>query len=1332
MSELTPSSQDQNAFSPSSGGASLEGYFYQLDVSILTALDLVLAKKVAHEIVLEPATDEDLEADIDNEPGALSETITLDNYRLVLQCKLRSTGPWKYEDLIRLLAHGKKRKPARERLTDPKIRYLLVTSADLDGVARQLRVELIGEWPLPSDLPIEIGKTLPADAGGRLAVLSAMDQEKVNSRTERLLTQRFRVPHANLQSCRGVLRKEALLRMRGAAHGVWARDDIERNITISGGYVGESDALEGFVPPTNWDELKTAIETRHAVVVTGASGTGKTRAAKALVADLRDKIPGIRHVFLQGGPEKVHGDKDFRPVVYEIEDPWGRFRLEPASIPWNDAISEILRSAAPDRKFVITSRSDVLHESNPRSLKGKWLITLEEENYGPKERTALFENRLPGLSPRLQPIVLRYRQEAVERLTTPLEMHRYFSVLADGFESNENEAEYVRRCLSDAHQTSIETALINNVRQRGAWAWAAIVWGLFKARSRLTFNILPSIQAGLTKRQSDLEDGLEPYVNFLIAGRNLRQSEATLSYQHPRVELGLEEALKEKPGLSSRVLAYLIDVLIDLDRRTGTDWGTEGAANLVQAVRERSVVQLDLSTETQSHLDRWIDDRISGAGQDFKDDLTLAASVGSPNCIPAEIARWLLSRPKDKERWFFENWVVPARIPEWFQRIRADSRTKDICIAFITRELPHGHRFYPNDFATSIAGLSDGLEPAFADAAFSIVKDGYNPNADLIAAGAIVDLNRFEMIVSAAISYQRELSANPDDGFLLAVANGEYDDAAAEHYYESASEDGQTAGELLEWYVSERRANDGWQAIRDHAHAKGLLWTWIRVAEKAKNATTDEWLAIASAVEGESEERTLWETLRGSLPIELLPKLRNRIVPGDPNREIRVQALMTAIRDAPSEIIPAIRLLESAKDVRRMFELALDLAAANAADAKENQSAYGQMRVQILEALPAALAEAMNAVFSSQFEGLSRDALTFFQNVDAEGNTELKLVQAEILSRAAFDVSNLLEDILGSPDNSDVHIQVATNAVSIAARCGLWSVVEASLGHRFADVRQEALVVLAGRSGGPLTPELRSLANDKGHRVRETVLRLLKERPHPDNMDAILQLASDTWSAEQRYHEEVADYPIAQGAAVLLWNPPQINDKYISVIGKLFQQTADHDVKLALTRALVRNGSDEARKRVLRYALKTGNPPHHRLAAEALFQERQFVDAALAAEITDDQLLLRTAPVAFPLTLVVGACADTSRVISAAKELAAKQERRALLIPLAIAAAGREGSLAEQIMKLLPTKTADALSQTLEGTGKLSAEDLNGLGDVRTTETVKTGLSVFFENAKDK
>lgn len=1313
----------QDELSPSSGGRSLEGYVYQLDVSILTALDLVLARKVAHEIVLEPATEEDLEADIEHEPGALSETVALDSYRLVLQCKLRNTGPWKYEDLNRLLAHGKRRKSARDRLADSSIRYVLVTNADLDGVARRLKAETIDAWPLASEMPPEMAKNLPADAGGRIAILGVMDQEKLNARTERLLSGRFRVPHSSLQSCRETLRSEAFLRMRGAADGIWTRLDIERLITGAGGYVGESADLEGFVPPTNWDELKTAIETKHALVITGPSGTGKTRTAKALVAHLRDQIPGIKHVVVQGGPEKIADDPNARPVVYEIEDPWGRFRLEPTSMPWNGAIAEILQSAAPDRKFVITSRSDVLHESRLR-LKDKWVVTLEDENYGPAERAKLFENRLPSLPPCLQPIVLNSRNDAIERLVTPLEMHRYFAVLADGLEKDENNGEYIARCLSNAHQSSIEAALIHNIRQRQTWAWAAITWGLFKSGARQTFNVLPVIQTGLTKHWCDLEDGLEPFLNFLIAGRNLRQSGPSLTYQHPRVEQGLEEALKDRPGQSARVLTYLIEVLIDLDKRTDTDWGTEGAAHLVHAVRERSIVQLELPAERQSQLDGWINTRLAGTG-----DLKLAASVGSADSIPAELARWLTHQNKDKEFWFFASWTAPDRPPEWFQRVAADHRTRAICVAFITRELPRRNPSYPTQFADQVAKLSADLTPAFIDAALSIVHDGYNPNASLIAAGGLADLGGFEAVVTQAVSYQQELSGKTDDEFELKLANGEYDGDYADHYYESISEDGRTAQEFIECYVAARRERDGWTAIRDHAHAPDFQYFWIRLAERAADVTIEEWRAIAGAVLDRPEEGNFWQAMQLSLPVEFHEMLRERIVTGGAIRDVRLEALKAALRAAPAEFLSVIDLLVSTDQVGRIFELASEFAAVRD-DAKDGRVDFEAIHLQFLAALPSPLAEAVHALFASSFEGLSEDALLLIERLNTQGNVELKSVQAEALSRAGCDVSKLLEEILGTPDHDKETIRIATNAILIAARCQIWPMVAAGLKHRFADVREASLVCLAQQSGGPLAPELRNMAHDKGCRVRQTVLRLLQERPSPDNMDAILQLAADTWEPEQAHHEQERYFPIAHGAAHLLCEPPQIDDRYVSDIGKLFAQTDDHDLKLTLLRALVRNGSADARKRILNLALKTGNPPHHRLAAAALSLEQQSVDAALAAEIPVKQLLLRTASVALPLTLVVGACADNSHVLTAARSLAAKPNRRALLVPLAIAAASRDHALAPEIIELLPAGTASALTSLLSGTGKFSLEDLDELGDVRTLQEVKPWLSSFMKGAE--
>lgn len=103
----------------SSGATSLAGYLYQLDVSVWAALDLVLAKKLASQIVLEPVGEEDLEADLtDDDPGSIASGVDLPSYRLVIQAKLRNTGPWAAAEIVALLKHGKERMPAAERLRD--------------------------------------------------------------------------------------------------------------------------------------------------------------------------------------------------------------------------------------------------------------------------------------------------------------------------------------------------------------------------------------------------------------------------------------------------------------------------------------------------------------------------------------------------------------------------------------------------------------------------------------------------------------------------------------------------------------------------------------------------------------------------------------------------------------------------------------------------------------------------------------------------------------------------------------------------------------------------------------------------------------------------------------------------------------------------------------------------------------------------------------------------------------------------------------------------------------------------------------------------------------
>ena len=124
-----------NAERQGSGSAAVAGYEYQIGVSIWLALDLILASKLTQEIVLEPASQEDLEAEIeDYAPGRVTSSTAIDGYTLVVQAKYRSGDAWTVRGIKRLLMHGgTDRQSAASRLSASNIRYLLVTNAGLNG-----------------------------------------------------------------------------------------------------------------------------------------------------------------------------------------------------------------------------------------------------------------------------------------------------------------------------------------------------------------------------------------------------------------------------------------------------------------------------------------------------------------------------------------------------------------------------------------------------------------------------------------------------------------------------------------------------------------------------------------------------------------------------------------------------------------------------------------------------------------------------------------------------------------------------------------------------------------------------------------------------------------------------------------------------------------------------------------------------------------------------------------------------------------------------------------------------------------------------------------------
>lgn len=588
MTKATPADDEEGA---GAGAASLAGYEYQIDVSVWLALDLVVVSQQTGELTLEPASQEDLEALLtDAEPGRLVSRIPMKGYTLIVQAKRRGGDAWTPSTLRTLLKHGSdKRKSAAEQLTNVNARYLMVTSAGLNGDARKLGRRRAATWPKPTAMPAVIAKGIAHDISGRVAVIANQDDERLRDDIDRLLTEGCRVPNAQLEACRSKLREDARARIARAGGGRWRREEIEAVIRAHEGYLASAPELDHYVHPTNWSDLRAAMTDNSAAIIIGTSGTGKTLATKMLYDELRKEIRGLARVPIRLGPSELRDDPTPLPVLYDIEDPWGRFDFDPDSRPWNDQLGDFLAAARPDAMIIATSRHDVALASGALGTVKPWVVNLEAENYGPAERQRLYRTRIESLPRDLQPLARGSQRQVLDNLATPLEIQKFFDAMRtqdrDGLK---NPPGFVSDAINSAHQNSIEQTVIEQIEERGDVQAAAIIYALLVASDKLTRSVLREIEDALADRDISLGRGVSPLVDFFVAARNLRQSEGGIvTYYHPRAEAGLTRTL-EKPEHRQpvrRILRQLLDLLVS-DEGPGLEWGAGAAARILARARQ--------------------------------------------------------------------------------------------------------------------------------------------------------------------------------------------------------------------------------------------------------------------------------------------------------------------------------------------------------------------------------------------------------------------------------------------------------------------------------------------------------------------------------------------------------------------------------------------------------------------------------------------------------------------------------------------------------------------------------------------------------------------------
>jgi hypothetical protein len=1317
----TPDSPEDSA-----GNPSLKGWVYQSAVSAWAALDLCLAKRLTEVLFLEPPSEEDVEADIDPPRG--SSRADLAGMRLVVQAKYRHAGAsWTEAAFTALLKHGKYRTPAATRLNeDGQINFVLVTNAGAqDGAGNLLIEDDLVEPAASTALPTFLKDVVSEHAAGRLAILGLQSLSRIRERIKTLLMLKFSVPLDNCGGCIQALEAEAMARM--ASGRPWLRSEIEVFVQEAGGQISAGLSAP-YVQPNNWQILFDQLIAHNILVLRGPSGSGKTSTANELAKALAKRIPGLNVVGPIDSPEEIRHRVGEGPTLFLVEDPWGKYDLSSRGVNWTKGLEQLCTNASRQQMLLVTTRTDILMRSGTDSkILNHWARTLDAGSYRGETFGKLFEQHAAGLENNTyRSAASRWKSTLLNALSSPLEIARFFAEFKFGPRPGEKEVDLFNRVIQSAQEDAIENEVKLQIEARQATHWATIIWGLMHAWGKLPRDKLPTVRRALSRKDPGFRDGLDNLVNELVAADMLRQPGPVALYAHPRVELGLFNAMKGVPGQTENNLEMLLEVLKDQDSLSPDALGIAGAARLAAAMLDVHPAIDVIPPAVQSAIDAWLMQALALEQDDFPALMRLAALVGSKKCVAGELARYFRPGKRD-EGFFMPHWSEPDwSTDQWYADMRAQTATSPICSQFIRKILRVESQSYPFDLADYIERLTSDAAPAFVESVNASLRGDWLPNATALAYGAMRAPADRETLLDHAIEVQPDGDFNQQDlqDMWRAAEDGHYNED--DEPYDSPP-DPPVYEEVIEAYVDAARRENTWDALSSHRHAAILIPVWGRILreERANDVVAAEVIAAFEAAYALGKREGAWQlAVRMWQPV--LEDLLADALTEAPNNERDAwnAAMHCALQHCPNAAISAMNRHLHARDVGRALALVLA-----ALDIVERYDDFDASYEQIKRALPGEI-RAVAECFSKS-DQLSSSAIK-----DGPLATCIALMtatqgrlQAQVTWLAT--ISNhvnpeIISQLLAEIDD----VERAKIGFHCAKQAGLWDLIQTSLQHERADVRQLALEALVERDGGQISPELKSLVWDKGNRVRAALLEALARHPNPADFDTYLTLCADTWCNDiQSAQENDISLPIARRAAEVVAGFASIPSAYSSRILGIANVTGDVRARQTLLDALARSGDDEIRAQLFAQMMARPVTRDARDAARALCKIIPTLPAGLIGQLTADILLRTPRSIVGFLALLVGRDAPVESLLDIAQVIAANPKRRILLLPLATGARHRSTDVSASVVDLLPVDHPARLVEVAppHSAPKLPTATLDDLGEPLLVNVVAGYYPNYFE-----
>lgn len=1179
-------------FSNKNGMPAYKGYEYQIYITIRTALCLIFKEKKCNEIIIEPATEEDIAAnlDVDSDKAITTLQLPLIKRPLEIQVKLRSGGPMDVSEFANILSNNEidvvsrrsapRKRPVQLLNEDAELMYLLITTSEVNKNLKPFVIENIGDvsFANTNNAPASI-KALQGeikdDLLKRIGILEQQVPKLLVFEIKEYLSLYCHVPITKHDECIAELVACVRDRLLGLKNKEWTENEIREVIYKHSGFPLVNKIMSSYVEPTNYLQIKEHLKKKNKLLIIGTPGVGKTLTADMIEYEYSISPSPYEVVKKEVG---IGGIKNYLKktgrYLFYLEDPWGYNSLSSEALAWMSELPKLLEQASEDKMFLITSRISILEQATVSKKSLELIkddcISITQENYDKVKREKILLKKVIQLRPWQKDFISVNKNKILDRLTVPISLERFVALLDK--ESDESKVK-IDSLIQKSLVESIHATVVEEISYIGEEAIASSIalWLLVATGEEITIENARYVRKAIREKYLRYELDIQKLIEWMECASWLYTKGHTY-YMHPTTLSGIEEIVKQNSTKAEDIISNFLESLVEKNKQ-------EFAYNIITRLKDRKQM---IPNEVSVIITRYLINKLMcSSDAEFSQNFYRVALWSDGNDAITLIVRGLVVKDSSNKRNHgFERWIRPEWSDKQFNDIKTSKQANSIACNFIRIILPHTYSIYGEDLVDLFGKLGWDFSTECQELIEIAITESTINDELIIKIALMGEFPSYDKVLNVILnelSYVEKWWEDSAEEYNRAL-QAEFDFEHINHIIEEPSERFTPIENALKIVITNRRAREGYSWILSNPSRNELIKPWLQSALESQNLVSKEELETLVGICDADNLFLLWECIAKLHCKEL------------------TRVLLNALRDSPFDdlqnCLNALCGLLSAREVENILKQLSDLSFIRKAylvmicrsmdftgrlkyqDDREKyiQSVSGLLNIEELEFI-----DCLEKIQDNENIDINKAYIPYLKEWIKEVPNLYSSFAIEALAKLEYNIDDIAYDTIKNSEDYKTRVNVLIALANLKTEKAHEIIVDA-LGDIDYRVREMAIKILAKTASEEEKLAIIHAHTDKSAPVRETCAYIIGEMHWESGLDVLYTLLFDNRNiggcGESRNFDNNTNFHVARASSLALVEfpslPVEVVDKMIDFVKSGKKASDDIVVHYNLIEALSR------------------------------------------------------------------------------------------------------------------------------------------------------------------